>query len=352
MKLAFVSVAVLFLVLILAFASTVYMQSASAAVAVPAQLNEPFKLKIGQQATINSEKISISFLNVTEDSRCPSDVVCIWQGQASIRISTEINGTNAGQFVLTVGGNEKSAVLGGGKYSIKMTGLEPYPVSTNHAELKDYIAILVVSKAAANSAGVYVRAAAVGSSSGQERGNIAAISGWSLNSGKGTLVILSRESATAANSKMTIARFMPIEAHCNNQGTKQCIDGHIVDSRGIEGDTLHLEVSDKMLYLTVGGSNYTLDIRQLKIRPQPSTITLSEGQRDGPLLVQEIGADYVKGLNYAEYPIARLDGVPITLHIGDTASNGCTVTLTLLKTEQHNWALFSKKVDYSRPCPL
>ncbi len=352
MKLAFVSAVVLLLVLTFAFSATVHIQGASAAVAVPAQLDKPFKLKIGQQATINSEKITISFLNVTEDSRCPSDVVCVWQGQASIRISAEINGTSAGQFVLTIGGNEKSAVLGGGKYSVKMTGLEPYPVSSNHTELKDYMANLVVSRAAANSASVYVRAAVSSSSSVQDGGNIAAISGWSIISGKGTLVILSREPATAANSKMTIARFTPTEAHCNNQGTKQCIDGHIVDSRGIEGDTLHLEVSDKMLYLTAGGSNYTLDIRQLKIRSQPSTVTLSEGQRDGPLLVQEIGAGYVKGLNYVEYPIARLDGIPVTLHIGDTASNGCTVMLTLLKTEQHNWALFSKKEDYSKPCPL
>ncbi len=328
------------------------MQSANAAASVPGQLNEPLKLKIGQQATINSENISISFLNVTEDSRCPSDVVCVWQGQASIRISSEVNGTSAGQFVLTIGGNEKSAMLGGGKYSIKMTSLEPYPVSTNHTEPKNYIATLVVSKAVANSASVYVRAAVSSGSSGQDGGNIAAVSGWSLNSGKGTLVILSKESANAATSKMTIARFTPTEAHCNNQGTKQCIDGHIVDSRGVTGDTLHMEASDKVLYLTAGGSNYTLDIRQLKIRPQPNTVTLSEGQRDGPLLVQEIGAGYVKGLNFVEYPLARLDGTPITLHIGDTASNGCTIMLTLLKTEQHNWALFSKKVDYSRPCPL
>ncbi|HEX6562438.1 MAG TPA: hypothetical protein VF016_10485, partial [Nitrososphaera sp.] len=65
---------------------------------VPAELDKPFKLKIGQRAALDSEKITISLLNVTEDSRCPSDVVCIWQGQASIRVSAEVNGTDAGQF--------------------------------------------------------------------------------------------------------------------------------------------------------------------------------------------------------------------------------------------------------------
>jgi hypothetical protein len=356
-KLAFVIAAsLLLLVLSLpAFSIVAHAQSAAAgvAVAVPAELDKPFKLKIGQQAAIDSEKIAISLLNVTQDSRCPADVVCVWQGQASVKISAEVNGTYAGQFVLTIGGSEKSATLGGGKYSVRMASLEPHPVSTNQTKPEDYVATLVVSKAAVNSASVYVRAAGGGGS--QDEGSVAAISGWSLKNGKGTLVVLSRESATAAaTAKMAIARFTPTEAQCNSPGARECTDGHIVYSRGIKGDTLHLEVlPGGKLYFAAGGSNQTLDIRQIKTtRPQISTVTLSEGQRDGPLLVQEIGAGYVKGLKYVEYPLARLDGIPVTLHIGDTVSNGCTVMLTLLETHPHDRAVFSKTVDTSRPCPL
>ena len=67
--------------------------------------------------------------------------------------------------------------------------------------------------------------------------------------------------------------------------------------------------------------------------------------------MQEIGPDYVKGLNFPEYPVAVSEGLPITLHVGDSASNGCTVTLTLLEIRQDT-AVFSRTVDYNRPCPI
>ncbi|MEO9363299.1 MAG: hypothetical protein ABI348_05300 [Nitrososphaera sp.] len=345
-KLAFVAAASLMMLLLLsAFSISAHAQGIAAV--VPAELDKPFKLKVGQQAAIDSEKIAISLLNVTEDSRCPSDVVCIWQGQASVRVSAEVNGTDAGQFVLTIGGNEKSSqVFGGGRYLAKMASLEPYPVSTNQTMPEDYVATLTISKAPATASNsVFVRAAG---------GSAAAISGWNLQSGKGTLVVLSREPTT---TKMAIARFTPTEAQCKSPGARECIDGHIIDARGIDGDLVHFELlpGGNTLYLAAGGSEYTLDVKQVKARPQQqgTTVTLSEGQRDGPLLVQEVGAGYVKGLNYVEYPLARQDGIPVTLHVGDTASNGCTVMLTLLETQpQQDRAVFAKTVDYGRPCPL
>ncbi|WP_106792900.1 hypothetical protein [Aquimarina sp. Aq78] len=42
------------------------------------------KLKVGN--TVNFNTASIEFLRVIEDSRCPSDVTCIWAGQVKIVI--------------------------------------------------------------------------------------------------------------------------------------------------------------------------------------------------------------------------------------------------------------------------
>ncbi|WP_024769988.1 hypothetical protein [Aquimarina macrocephali] len=42
------------------------------------------KLKVGN--TVNFNTTSIKFLKVIEDSRCPSDVTCIWAGQVKIAI--------------------------------------------------------------------------------------------------------------------------------------------------------------------------------------------------------------------------------------------------------------------------
>jgi hypothetical protein len=80
-------------------------------------------------------------------------------------------------------------------------------------------------------------------------------------------------------------------------------------------------------------------------------VTLSEGQREGPLLVQKIYADRVEGLNFPEYPIAMDSGLPITLRIGEKASNGCTIVLTLTGIQDDS-ATFLKTVDENRPCPI
>lgn len=82
-----------------------------------------------------------------------------------------------------------------------------------------------------------------------------------------------------------------------------------------------------------------------------SQISLKEGQRESSLLVEKIYTDRIIGLNFPEYPISLEKGLPITLHIGETASNGCTVTLKLIRIES-DVAIFIKKTKLNRPCPI
>lgn len=81
-----------------------------------------------------------------------------------------------------------------------------------------------------------------------------------------------------------------------------------------------------------------------------SAVYLAEGQREGPLLVQKIYPDRVEGLNFIEYPLADRNGTPITLYAGQSARNGCTITLTLLGIEGGR-AKFSEKIETNKPCP-
>jgi hypothetical protein len=80
-------------------------------------------------------------------------------------------------------------------------------------------------------------------------------------------------------------------------------------------------------------------------------VYLSEGQRDGPFLVEKIYPDHVDGLVFREYPIAVGNGAPMTLYIGESASNGCTIALTLIRIE-NGLAVFSEKVESNKPCPI
>lgn len=80
-------------------------------------------------------------------------------------------------------------------------------------------------------------------------------------------------------------------------------------------------------------------------------ISMIEGQREGPFLLQKIYSTYVTGLNFREYPVAVEQGFPVTVHIGEIVSNGCTVTLTLIRIEG-NTAIFIKKTDLNKQCPI
>jgi len=113
---------------------------------INANIDEQFQLKIGQSAVMRSESLEIKFLDVAEDSRCRSDVLCIWPGKATIIISVLKNGANARDFNLTTGPSENLSVKTFNGYSIKLIKLDPYPKSTQKIAPSEYIATLVVKK--------------------------------------------------------------------------------------------------------------------------------------------------------------------------------------------------------------
>ena len=113
---------------------------------VNAKLNAPFQLKFGQEALIENESLQIRFLNVTEDSRCPSGVQCIWEGQATVVVQA-IKGEIVRNVSLTIRGEGKD---GSDKefdgYEIKLVNLAPYPEAGSGIAPSSYTATLIVSK--------------------------------------------------------------------------------------------------------------------------------------------------------------------------------------------------------------
>jgi len=56
---------------------------------IEAELDSEFVIQVNQSVEIKSEDITVTFLNVTADSRCPADVMCVWMGQADIELSVQ-----------------------------------------------------------------------------------------------------------------------------------------------------------------------------------------------------------------------------------------------------------------------
>jgi hypothetical protein len=112
---------------------------------IKTSLNKEFTLAIGQTATISVEKLDIKFLDVTEDSRCPKDVTCIWAGQ--VNCSLEItHAVVTEQVKLTqLGLNDANAGQTVSGYSYAFT-VEPYPESGKQIVKEDYRLRMTVSK--------------------------------------------------------------------------------------------------------------------------------------------------------------------------------------------------------------
>jgi len=59
---------------------------------IVAALDQPFTLHVGQSITLAAEGLTVRFEGVSEDSRCPTKVVCVWSGRASVGVTiTKVN---------------------------------------------------------------------------------------------------------------------------------------------------------------------------------------------------------------------------------------------------------------------
>ena len=96
---------------------------------------EELEIEFGE--TISYENLKLYFYDV-EDSRCPSDVTCIWEGKVSamIHISNQTH---------KIGGplEISYSITHISPYTITLVDVKPHPVST---EKPGYVAILEITK--------------------------------------------------------------------------------------------------------------------------------------------------------------------------------------------------------------
>lgn len=79
---------------------------------VHANLNVPFTLAAGQSAVLDDEDLSVTFVRVLNDSRCPLDATCIQAGDATMSVRAALEGHVATTLNLTLAG-EPTAVYEG-----------------------------------------------------------------------------------------------------------------------------------------------------------------------------------------------------------------------------------------------
>jgi hypothetical protein len=111
-----------------------------------ASLGSEFILSVGQTARIASESMEIKFIGVTEDSRCPKNVTCIWAGKVSCDIEiTKDGSTNPITWTDTAGSGSSD---GSTYQNYKIVfSVSPYPDKAEETIAKgDYRLSLTVAK--------------------------------------------------------------------------------------------------------------------------------------------------------------------------------------------------------------
>ncbi len=111
---------------------------------ITANLGQAFDIKVGQEATISSQQLSLKFLSVSEDSRCPQGTNCIWEGNGKVNIQL----TSQSQTSDTVELNTAMSLPSEAtylNYNISLLDLQPYPLAGSTLQQSEYIATVSVS---------------------------------------------------------------------------------------------------------------------------------------------------------------------------------------------------------------
>jgi hypothetical protein len=114
---------------------------------IAASLDGSFQFKHNQTAVIEPENLSIKFVNVAEDSRCPVGVECIWAGQAEIELEIKQKDNKPEKIVLiSQAGRDELAETQVDDYLIRLLKVEPPRQKDIELKSSDYIITLLISR--------------------------------------------------------------------------------------------------------------------------------------------------------------------------------------------------------------
>jgi hypothetical protein len=112
-----------------------------------AQPNQKITVQINQQKTLAKNKLTIKFVSLLEDSRCPTDTKCIQAGNARIQIEIKKANGAAKSFELNTDAKKPQSVSFAG-YMIKLLDLNPHPATNIRINRLGFTATFAITKMA------------------------------------------------------------------------------------------------------------------------------------------------------------------------------------------------------------
>ena len=104
----------------------------------------PLEVRVGETLAIPGTKVSVTFVGVVDDSRCPKGVTCVWEGDATIEVRVTPERGDPETVQLHVNARTTKDVVVQGLH-LTLERLEPYPEDGRPINRGDYRATLAIT---------------------------------------------------------------------------------------------------------------------------------------------------------------------------------------------------------------
>lgn len=106
-----------------------------------AALDDTVRVPLGQEASTRDGRLTLRYVKLVNESRCPANAVCVWQGDAAVQLEAQGAGGTASVTIHTA---LEPKVLELSGYQVSLLEVQPYPGTGNQAS--PYIVAHVLRK--------------------------------------------------------------------------------------------------------------------------------------------------------------------------------------------------------------
>lgn len=108
-----------------------------------ADFGQEIILTPGQKVSLDDDVLAMRFVEVVNDSRCPTGVQCVWAGEVSVKVEIEYQGQTKNMVLTQSGSSESQTQL----LDFKIVfGVQPYPEAEKQLKSDDYRLRLIVTR--------------------------------------------------------------------------------------------------------------------------------------------------------------------------------------------------------------
>jgi len=101
-------------------------------------------VQLHKEKSVPGAGFKIKFVEMVEDSRCPTGTTCIWAGNAKVKI--EVRGGRDGTKTFELNSTTQPTVVNYAGYDIKLMSLTPKPAANVRIDPDKYLASFEVAR--------------------------------------------------------------------------------------------------------------------------------------------------------------------------------------------------------------